>query len=83
MSLERSQLARTMMSIQGVDREQSSRYPNCDLSERIERRIVLHQRRNGAVRCLGSVLVKIGRRLQQGDRPRPRPLDRIPTSTPN
>lgn len=81
MSLEGRQLARTMMSIHEVDVEQAARYPGRDLSDRIERRIVLHRRRNRVLRRLGSVLVRIGRRLQRDDRPRPRPLERIPTST--
>ena len=81
MSVEGSQLARTMMSIHAVDVEQAQRYPGLDLSDRIERRVVLHRRRNRVLRRLGSVLVRIGRRLQRDDRPHPRPLERIPRPT--
>jgi hypothetical protein len=81
MSTEGSQLARAMMSIHEAEMEQASRYPGSDLSDRIERRTVLQQRKGGALCRLGAVLVKIGRRLQQQDMPHPVPLKKKPAQT--
>jgi hypothetical protein len=63
------------MSIHEAEMEQSARYPGSDLSERLERRIVLHQRGNRTLCWVGGLLVSLGRRLHQRGLPRPLPLE--------
>jgi hypothetical protein len=75
MNLDGSQLGRAMMSIHEAEMEQAARYPGSDLSDRIERRVVLDRRRNRMLCWLGSFLVRIGRRLQQYGLPQPVPLE--------
>lgn len=75
MNLDGTQLARAMMSIHEADMQQAAKYPGCLLSDRIERRIMLHQRGPRLLSRLGGLLVRVGRRLQQYDVPRPLPLE--------
>ena len=74
MNLDGAQLARAMLSIHEAEMHQAARYPGCLLSDRIERRTILHQRGNRALARLGGLLVRAGRRLQQYGMPRPLPL---------
>jgi hypothetical protein len=74
MNIDGAQLARAMLSIHEAEMEQATRYPDRFLSDRIERRIVLHQGGSRTLCRLGSLLVSIGRRLQQCGMPRPLPL---------
>jgi hypothetical protein len=81
MSVDGSQLARAMLSIHEAEMEQASRYPGCDLSDRIERSIVLDQRQSRPLFRLGALLVRIGQRLQQRDMPHALPLEQNPVQT--
>ena len=60
-----SQLANARLSIHETQMEQASRYPGCDPSDRIERRVVLEPRRAGMLCRLGGLLVRVGQRLQR------------------
>jgi hypothetical protein len=75
MNVDGTQLARAMMSIHQVEMEQATRYPGCLLADRIERRVMLHQRGNRLVSRLGGLLVRAGRRMQAYGMPQPLPLE--------
>ena len=74
MNLDGAQLASAMLSVHEAEMQQAARYPGQLLSDRVERRVVLHQHRNRALCRLGSLLIRAGLRLQQYGMPQPPPL---------
>jgi hypothetical protein len=81
MSIEGSQLANAMMSIHEAELEQASRYPGSDLSDRVQRSVVLHRRERSAVRGFGGMLARLRHLLKLRDMQQPVPLERKPAQT--
>jgi hypothetical protein len=71
-----AQLPTSLLAIHAAEMEQGVRCPEWRRTDRIERNVVLYETGSRSIVRLGSLLVKMGRRLQQAGTPRALPLEK-------
>jgi hypothetical protein len=72
-----AQLPTSLLAIHAAEMEQGMRCPEWRRADRIERNVVLDETRSRPIVRLGSLLLKMGQRLQQADTPRALPLEKV------